>query len=69
MATQKQLKDFVIKLRKKARELELEQMFCNKRGFTLESQVFDQKIRILNDVIHDMERTFDLGFVWDDSLN
>lgn len=69
MATKKQLKDFVIKLRKKDDEFEKQQKFCRDHNFHFEEQIFEAKAQLVRGIVHEMERDFDLGFVWDESLN
>ncbi len=68
-ATKKQLKEFIIKLRKMQRNLEKQETFCREHNFHLEKEVFSQKAKLVGTITHDMENHFDLGFVWDNSLN
>lgn len=67
--TEQQLKAFVIKLRKKQHDVEEKRNFCNEHNFTIEAQVQQVKADAIQKIVHEMERDFDLGFVWDDSLN
>ena len=67
--TEKQLKDFVIKLRKKQRDMEEQRNFCHEHNFIIEKQIQQIKADLIQNIVHEMEREFDLGFVWDDSLN
>lgn len=67
--TEQQLKDFIIKLRKNQRKVEETRNFCNEHNFTIEAQVQHVKALEIQKVVHEMEANFELGFVWDDSLN
>lgn len=67
--TEKQLKDFVIKLRKKHSEIEQQQFFCAKHNFNLEAVLKNSEANIVRRIIQDMEMEFELGFVWDESLD
>ena len=67
--TEKQLKDFVIKLRKKHAKIEEQQFFCNKHNFNLEAELKKSEAEVVRRIIREMENEFDLGFVWDKSLN
>lgn len=64
-----ELKSFVIKLRKKNRELEQKQFFCQDHNFTLEAEAKRSEADVVRRIIHEMEMDFDLGFVWDKSLD
>ncbi len=63
------LKAFVIKLRKKQRDIEEKQFFCNDHNFKFEAEVKKSEAEVVRKIIHEMEREFDLGFVWDKSLD
>ena len=67
--TEQQLRDFVIKLRKKHSEIEQQQFFCSKHNFNLEAVLKNSEANIVKRIIHDMEMEFELGFVWDKSLD
>ncbi len=66
---EQKLKDFVIKLRKKHREIERQIIFCKEHNFNIEAEAKRGQADVLRRTIHDFESEFDLGFVWDDSLN
>ena len=67
--SEKELKAFIIKLRKKHRAIEEKQFFCNDHNFKLEAEAKRSEAEVVIKIIHEMENEFDLGFVWDDSLN
>lgn len=67
--SQKKLKDFVIKLRKKHRTIESKIQFCELHNFKLEAESKRNEAELLRKTIHEIEDEFDLGFVWDKSLN
>jgi len=67
--TEKQLKDFVIKLRKKHSEIEQQQFFCSKHNFNLELEPKRNEAEVVIRRISEMENEFELGFVWDKSLD
>jgi hypothetical protein len=67
--TEKQLKDFVIKLRKKQSDIEQKMFFCQDHNFKLEEQALRNDAELVRKIIHEMEKEFDLGFVWDKSLD
>ena len=67
--SEKELKAFIIKLHKKQRAIEDKQFFCNDHNFKLEAEAKRREAEIIRKIIHEMENEFDLGFVWDDSLN
>ena len=67
--SKKEIKAFVIKLRKKHRAIEEKQFFCNDHNFKLEAEAKRSEAEVVRHIIHEMENEFDLGFVWDDSLN
>lgn len=67
--SEKEIKAFVIKLRKKHRAIEEKQFFCNDHNFKLEAEAKRSEAEVVSCIIHEMENEFDLGFVWDDSLN
>jgi hemerythrin superfamily protein len=67
--SEKEIKTFVIKLRKKHRSIEEKQFFCNNHNFKLEAEAKRSEAEIVRRIIHEMENEFDLGFVWGDSLN
>jgi hypothetical protein len=64
-----ELKAFVIQLRKKHRDIEEKQLFCNDHNFKLEAEAKRSEAEVVRRIIHEMERAFDLGFVWDSSLS
>lgn len=63
------LKSFIIKLRRKHRKTEEEQIFCQQHNFKLEAQAKQNEADVIRRIIHEMENEFDLGFVWDNSLD
>jgi len=63
------LKAFVIQLRKKHRDIEEKQFFCNDHNFKLEAEARRGEAEVVRRIIHEMEKAFDLGFVWDSSLS
>ena len=67
--TESDLKAFIIKLRLKHRKIEETQIFCQEHNFKLEAQAKQNEADVLRRVIHEMENEFDLGFVWDKSLD
>lgn len=67
--TESDLKAFIIKLRLKHRKIEEKQIFCLEHNFKLEAQAKQNEADVLRRVIHEMENEFDLGFVWDKSLD
>lgn len=67
--TENDLKSFIIKLRRKHRKVEEEQIFCQQHNFKLEAQSKQNEADIIRRIIHEMENEFDLGFVWDKSLD
>lgn len=67
--TDSDLKAFIIKLRLKHRKIEETQIFCQEHNFKLEAQAKQNEADVLRRVIHEMENEFDLGFVWDKSLD
>ena len=67
--SEKEIKAFVIKLRKKHRAIQEKQFFCNDHNFKLEAEAKRSEAEVVRRIIHEMENEFDLGFVWDDSLN
>jgi hypothetical protein len=64
-----ELKAFVIKLRKKHRDIEEKQFFCNDHNFKLEAEAKRSEAEVVRCIIREMENAFDLGFVWDSSLS
>ena len=64
-----ELKAFVIQLRKKHRDIEEKQFFCNDHNFKLEAEAKRSEAEVVRHIIHEMENAFDLGFVWDSSLS
>lgn len=64
-----ELKAFVIQLRKKHRDIEEKQFFCNDHNFKLEAEAKRSEAEVVRRIIHEMEKAFDLGFVWDSSLS
>ena len=64
-----ELKAFVIQLRKKHRDIEEKQFFCNDHNFKLEAEVKRSEAEVVRRIIYEMEKAFDLGFVWDKSLD
>jgi len=66
---EKKIRDFVIHLRKKQREIEQQCFFCNKHNFKLEAESKRNEAEAVQKIIHELEREFDLGFVWDSSLD
>ena len=62
-----ELKAFVIQLRKKHRDIEEKQFFCNDHNFKLEAEAKRSEAEVVRRIIHEMEKAFDLGFVWDSS--
>ena len=67
--TEQQLKKFVIKLRKKHRVIEDKQIFCSQHNFKIESEVKRIEAELVRVIILEMEHEFNLGFVWDNSLD
>ena len=67
--TEDQLRSFVIKLRKKHEDIEEKRHFCNKHKFYLEAEVEKYQSEIVMEIIHELQKDFHLGFVWDESLN
>lgn len=61
--TEKQLKYFVIKLRKKHDEIEQQQFFCSKHNFNLEKEAKRNEAEVIKRIIYDMETDFELGHV------
>ena len=67
--TEKQAKDFVINLRKKQKDIEQKISFCKQHNFRLEAESKRNEADVVQSIIHEMENEFDLGFVWDSSLD
>lgn len=67
--TEDELKAFVVKLRKKHTSIEEKRFFCNNHNFNLEAEAKKSQSDVVMDIIHEMQKDFDLGFVWDESLN
>lgn len=66
---QKKIRDFVIHLRKKQKDIEQKVSFCNQHNFRLEAESKRNEADVVQIIIHEMENEFDLGFVWDSSLD
>lgn len=66
---EQQLKDFVIKLRKREKEILQQQVFCKEHNFQLELQAKRNESELLREIIMLIENEFQLGFVWDKSLD
>ena len=64
-----ELKSFVIKLRKQHRKIQEEQIFCHQHNFDMETEFKRKQADIVQNIIFEMESEFDLGFVWDKSLD
>lgn len=69
MAKIAELKAYVIKLRKRKAEIEKQQFFCQDHKFLLEAELKKQQAELLQKIICEFEQEFDLGFVWDSSLD
>lgn len=69
MVPEKKIRDFVVTLRRKQREIEQQCFFCNKHNFKLEAQSKRNEAEIVQKIIYELEGEFDLGFVWDESLD
>lgn len=63
------LKKFIIKLRKKQRLIEEKMMFCKDHNFHWEYEAKKIQCEMIQTIIHEIQREFHLGFVWDKSLN
>ena len=51
------------------RDIEEKQIFCQQNNFNLEAESKKNEADVVRRIIHEMENEFELGFVWDDSLN
>ena len=67
--TEAQLKAFVISLRKKQQAIEEKEMFCTEHNFDIEATAKRNEAALVKRIVIEMEREFELGFVWDKSLN
>ena len=67
--TESDLKAFIIKLRLKHKQIEETQIFCQEHNFKLEAQAKQNEADVLRRAIYEMENEFDLGLVWDKSLD
>lgn len=67
--TKGNLKKMVIQLRKKHMEIQREQFFCQDHKFKLEAEAKRNQADLVQEIIHQIENEFDLGFVWDKSLD
>ncbi len=67
--TKEELRDFVIKLRRKHDEIGKKQFFCDKHNFKLEAEAKKNEAEVVREIISHLEHDFDLGFVWDESLD
>lgn len=67
--TEKKVKDFVIHLRKKQKDIEQKISFCKNYNLRLDAESKRNEWDLLQNIIHEMESEFDLGFVWDSSLD
>lgn len=67
--SEKEIKAFIIKLRKKHRAIEEKQFFCSSHNFKLEAEAKRNEAEVVRRIIHEMQNEFDLGFVWDNSLD
>lgn len=65
----KKIRDFVVHLRKKSRQIEEQEVFCNQHKFLLEAASKRNEAEAVRRIIHELENEFDLGFVWDSSLD
>ena len=43
--------------------------FCQDHNFKLEEQALRNDAELVRKIIHEMEKEFNLGFVWDKSLD
>lgn len=62
-------KNLIIMLRKMDQEIMNEQMYCHKRNFKLEQMSLMQQHELLSKIIMQCQNHFDLGFVWDKTLD
>ena len=67
--TEKKIKEYAIKLRKIHAEIEKKQFYCNEHNFKMEEKALFYEAERVRKIIHETENFFDLGFVWDNSLN
>ena len=67
--TKEQIIKFVIKLKKQHFEIQKKQFFCSDHNFNLEAKAKENEGEVVRKICHQMEDEFDLGFVWDESLN
>lgn len=67
--SKKNLQSYVIKIRQKAKKIQEEQFFCQNHKFDTEASVKRSQAELLNTLAIDLEREFDLGFCWDESIN
>lgn len=67
--TEKKIKDFVIRLRKMQKDIEQKISFCKQHNLRLDAESKRNEADLVQRIIHEMENEFDLGFVWDSSLD
>lgn len=60
---EKQIRNFVIKLRQKQDEIEMQMFFCSEHNFNLEVEVKRKEADVVRRIIYDMEKEFELGYV------
>ena len=63
------IKKFIIKLRKKQQDIDKEMMFLQEHKFNAELECQRKLSENTRKIINEMENEFDVGFVWDDSLD
>lgn len=63
------IRDFVINLRKRQKDIEQKISFCKQHNFRLEAESKRNEADVVQKIIHEMENEFNLGFVWDSSLD
>ena len=67
--SENKIKKFIIKLRKKHQEIDKKMIFFQEHKFNLELKCQRKISENIRKTISEMEDEFDVGFVWDDSLD
>lgn len=64
MPSKSEIVNYVVTLRKKVKQLEAEKTLIKSMGLKLEIILMDEKIIFVKQIIGELERRFELNFVW-----
>ena len=64
MPSKSEIVNYVVTLRNKVKQLEAEKILTRSMGLKLEIILMDEKIIFVKQMIGELERTFELNWVW-----